>query len=124
MTLGQKLGPIDDPRRHLHVPIRLQACAICGRSHANACNVRVQCYGVMYYITMSRAYATADSVRNQENAQNSPDPFRSQRVGSGDETRLQRAAAAQQRRLDMITCTQKWAVALNTKVLYILKSMI
>ena len=41
---------------------------------------------MMYYITMSLTYATADSVRNQENAQNSPDSFPLQRVGSGDET--------------------------------------
>ena len=65
------------------MPIRLQVCAICGRSHVNVYNVRVQSV-MMYYITMSHAYATPDSVRNQENMQNSPDPFPSQRVGSGD----------------------------------------
>ena len=74
------------------MPIRLQVCAICGRSHADVYNVRVQSV-MMYYITTSRAYATADSVRNQENAQNSPDPFPSQRVGSGDETTSSSSAA-------------------------------
>ena len=38
------------------------------------CNVHVQSI-MIHYITMSRGYATADSVRNQENAHNSPDPF-------------------------------------------------
>ena len=59
------------------MPIRLQVCASCGRSHANT-----------WYMTMSHAYATADSVCNQENMQNSPYPFPSQRVGSGDKTMI------------------------------------
>ena len=69
------------------MPIRLQVRTICGRSHANTCNVRMQSV-MMYYVTMSCTYATADSVRNQEDVQNSSDAFPSQRVGSGDETRL------------------------------------
>ena len=61
MTLGQKLGPIDDPRKNFHVPIRLQ---VGGHSHTNACKVHdIIVQSVMiHYITVSHGYATADSV--------------------------------------------------------------
>ena len=85
MNLAQKIGPIDDQWRNFSVPIRLQVYTICGRSHANVYNVHVQS-AMVHYITMSRAYTTANSVRNQENKQNSPDLFPRERWGLG--TRL------------------------------------
>lgn len=38
---------------------------------------------IIHYITVSRVYAIADSVRNQENIQKSPDPFPHNRWGLG-----------------------------------------